>query len=117
MNAEYVVVFITTGDAGEARRIGNLLLELRQAACFNVIRGVGSWFWWREKIDLTTENLLIVKTRASLLPDVIQTVKKAHSYAVPEIIALPIIGGNQDYLDWIGKETAPGGDQRDADER
>jgi periplasmic divalent cation tolerance protein len=112
MNADYIVVFITAKDDDEAQRIAGLLLEHKQAACVNIINGVNSRFWWENKIEQEKESLLIVKTRASLLEDVIKTVKTTHSYTAPEIIALPVVGGNPDYLDWIGRETAPaaGGD-------
>lgn len=73
----------------------------RKAACVNIVPGVDSSFRWQGKLDSAQESLLIIKTRASLLPEIIEMVKSAHSYSVPEIIALPIIGGNQDYLNWI----------------
>ena len=104
--SDYIVVFITTNTAGEAQQIATLLLEQRQAACVNIIPGVDSRFWWEGELDSARESLLVIKTRASRLPEIINLVKGAHSNTVPEIIALPIIGGNQDYLDWIDKEVA-----------
>ena len=101
----YIALFITADSAGEARHIAEGLLEQKKAACVNIIPGVESVFRWEGKVDSARENLLVVKTRASLLDEVIKLVKKAHSYDVPEIIALPIIGGNKDYLDWIGKSV------------
>ena len=103
---DYIVVFITTNTAGEAQRIATLLLEQRQAACVNIIPEVDSRFWWKGELDSAQESLLVIKTRASRLPEIINLVKGVHSNTVPEIIALPIIGGNQDYLDWIDKEVA-----------
>ena len=82
------------------------LLKRRQAACVNIVPGVTSHFWWQDKLEKTDENLLIVKTRENLLPDLIKTVKKLHQNEVPEIIALPIAGGNPDYLAWLDSETA-----------
>ncbi len=69
---------------------------------------VNSLFRWQGKLDSAQESLLIIKTRASLLPEIIETVKKAHSYEVPEIIALPIVGGNEDYLKWMDSEVEEG---------
>ena len=103
---DYIVVFITTNTAGEAQRIATLLLEQRQAACVNIIPEVDSRFWWEGELDSAQESLLVIKTRASRLPEIINLVKGVHSNTVPEIIALPIVGGNQDYLDWIDKEVA-----------
>src|SRR4030043_500258 len=100
-----VVILITTSTEEEAHKIAEQLLTKRKAACVNIVPKVDSSFWWQGKLDSAQESLLIIKTRASLLQEVIDLVKKAHSYSVPEIIALPIIGGNQDYLNWIDDET------------
>lgn len=101
-----VVVFVTTSGEEEAEKIASLLLEQRKAACVNMIPRVSSRFWWEGKLDLAQESLLIIKTRAALVPELTEIVKKAHSYAVPEIVATPIVGGNQDYLDWVDRETS-----------
>jgi len=100
--SNYIVLLITTGTDKEAQHIAKLLLKQKKAACVN-ITGVNSLFWWEGNIDSSQERLLIVKTKASLLPEIIDLVKGAHSYTVPEIIALPIVGGNQEYLEWIDK--------------
>ena len=101
----YIVVFITAKDNEEAQKITNTLLKRRQVACVNIMPGVSSHFWWKDKLDAAQESLLVAKTKDALLPDIIKSVKKIHSYSVPEIIALPITGGNQDYLDWIDSEV------------
>ena len=101
----FIVVFITTRDAEEAEKISKALVKRRQAACVNIVPEVSSRFWWKDKLDTARESLLVVKTRDTLLPDIIKSVKKIHSYSVPEIIALPIVGGNPDYLDWIDSEV------------
>ena len=100
-NSDYIVLFITTGTGEEAHGIAERLLNQRKVACVNIVPRVDSHFWWEDKLDSVQENLLIAKTKASLLPEIVTLVKKMHSYEVPEIIALPIVGGNQDYLDWI----------------
>ena len=101
----YIVLFITASSSEEAYKIAEVLLNQRKAACVNIVPGVSSLFWWQDKLDSAQESLLIVKTKASLLPEIISLVKGIHSYDIPEIIALPIVGGNQDYLEWIGKEV------------
>jgi periplasmic divalent cation tolerance protein len=100
-----IVIFITTDDSEEAQSIAAMLLNQRKVACVNIIPGVDSLFWWQGKLDSARENLLIIKTKASLLDEIVYIVKEVHSYDVPEIIALPIIGGNEDYLKWIGDEV------------
>jgi len=102
---EHVVVLITAASAEEAERIANILVSGRKAACVNILPQVHSRFWWQGKIDSADEALLIVKTKAALLDNLIKLVKENHRYEVPEIIALPIVGGNQDYLQWLDDET------------
>ena len=101
----YIVLFITTATAEEAQRISRALLEQKRVACVNIVPRVSSSFWWQDKLDSAEESLLIVKTKASQLNEIVTIVKEIHSYDIPELIALPIIGGNQDYLDWIEKEV------------
>ena len=101
----YVVIFITTADDEEAQLISRVLLEQRKAACISIVPRVSSLFWWQGKILQAEESLLVVKTRAKLLDEIIKLVKEIHSSDVPEIIALPIVGGSQDYLEWVGEET------------
>jgi periplasmic divalent cation tolerance protein len=103
--SDYIVVFITANGTEEAQRIAQSLLKGRRAACANIIPEVDSRFWWEDRLDSARESLLVIKTKASLLPEIVESVRKMHSNAVPEIIALPIIGGNQDYLDWIDNEV------------
>jgi periplasmic divalent cation tolerance protein len=102
----YIIILITSESVEEADHISRVLLEKKKVACVNIIRGIDSYFWWEGKQDSARENLLIAKTKASLLPDILELVRKVHSYDVPEIIALPIIGGNKDYLDWIEQSVA-----------
>ena len=102
-----VVVFITASTGEEARTVGQALLEHRAAACVNIAPNITSIFWWQDTLETDQEHLLIVKTRASKLAEVVRLVKEIHSYEVPEVIALPIIGGNQEYLEWVGEEVKP----------
>ncbi len=90
-NRENVVIFITTGTDEEANRIANMLLNQRKVACVNILPKVRSLFWWQDKLDSAQESLLMVKTRASLVDDIVSMVREVHSYDVPEVIALPIV--------------------------
>lgn len=101
----YIVVFITVKEPEEAQKIAKALLKQRQAACINIVAEVDSQFWWKDKLDAAKESLLIVKTKETLLSDLIKSVRKIHSYTIPEIIAVPIVGGNREYLEWIDSET------------
>ena len=104
-NRENVVIFITAGTDEEAHEAAKALLKNRVSACANIVARISSPFWWRSKLNSAQESLLIVKSKASLVSEIVRLVKEVHSYETPEIFALPIIGGNPDYLDWIGKEV------------
>jgi len=89
----------------EARRIADLLLRERAAACVGIFPRGESFFWWKGRIDRASEFLLIAKTTALALPRLVKLAKASHGYEVPEIVALPIVGGNEKYLKWMREET------------
>ena len=105
MEYRQFLVFITVDSQENAQKIADKLLAERKAACVNIIPAIESHYWWQGKIESANEFMLVVKTRAALLDELIALVKQNHPYTIPEIIALPIIGGNEDYLNWIEKET------------
>ena len=105
INDDLVVVLITAGTQQEAAEISRQLVESRKAACVNIIPGVQSFFRWQDEIESDNEVLLVVKTRSSLLPQLVAMVKEIHSYDLPEVIAIPIIGGSEEYLEWLADET------------
>lgn len=77
----------------------------RLAACVNRLAGVASVYRWKGKVERANEVLLVIKTSRRNLGRLIARVRALHSYTVPEVIALPIVAGNPDYLTWIGTET------------
>lgn len=101
---DFVVVLVTCASDEEALYLAKEALENYQAACINIIQ-CRSLFRWKNKIDSQEERLLILKTQRKLLDDLTALIKAHHSYQLPEIIALPIIGGSAEYLDWIKQET------------
>jgi len=102
---EPIFVYMTTADEAEAEKIGRVLVETRLAACVNLIPGMRSLYWWKDTIESGSEVVLIAKTRRSLLDDLTAKVRQLHSYEVPCVVALPITGGNPDFLAWLDKET------------
>ena len=96
-----IVVLITAGSEEEAHKIAELLVNEKKAACVNILPGVDSLFRWEDKLESARESLLLVKTKASLFPEIVELVKRTHSYEVPEIIAMPIISGSEDYVKWL----------------
>ena len=100
-----IVILVTAKDEAQAQDISHRLLEKKLIACSNVTYPVSSFFWWAGKIDKAKEALLVMKSLAVHLDAIIREVKAAHSYDVPEILALPVIGGNADYLKWVAESV------------
>ncbi len=98
---DYIIVLATASSLKEATYIATSLVEKRIAACANIVSNIQSVFRWKGKIQKEKEHLLIIKSRKILLGKLIKTVKGMHSYEVPEIIAIQIIDGNKDFLDWL----------------
>jgi len=101
--AKYIVIFVTCSSKKEALFIANKLLKERLIACANVIDGMKSLFWWKGKVDKAQESLIIVKTVRKNFDKIQKKIKQFHSYEVPEIIALPITMGENNYLKWVDK--------------
>lgn len=104
-SVRYIVVLITAPNEQEAETIAKGLVSSRLAACVNIVRGVRSLYRWKGAVEDDAEVLLIVKTEHRHLEALTAAVKEMHSYEVPETIALPIIGGSEDYLSWVTEST------------
>jgi periplasmic divalent cation tolerance protein len=103
--AEEIVILITAGSREEGVKIAQMLVAEHLVACVNSIPGVRSFFLWEGKTQDAAEVLLVCKSRMALMEKVIERVKSLHSYTVPEIIALPIVGGLPGYLAWVHDST------------
>ncbi|MEK7748137.1 MAG: divalent-cation tolerance protein CutA [Nitrospirota bacterium] len=108
-----ILVLITTASKKEAEEIGQALVTMRLAACANIILGVDSIFFWKGAVSREQETLILLKTQRTLFEPLANAVKKMHSYSVPEIIALPIIEGSAEYLQWIKENSAVHGTPAD----
>jgi len=98
---KHCVVLVTTPGRAVSEKLSKGLVEGRLAACVNRLPGISSRYRWKGKIETAREDLLIIKSRKDRLPRLVRWVKAHHPYAVCEVIALPLIGGNPDYLRWI----------------
>jgi periplasmic divalent cation tolerance protein len=103
--ADPVVVLMTASSPEEGRKIADALVSEKLAACVNQVDGISSVYRWQGKIERSTESLLIAKTSRELTDRLTARVRELHSYTVPEVVVLPISGGNPDYLRWISAET------------
>jgi periplasmic divalent cation tolerance protein len=80
-------------------------VEKKLAACANILAGVESIYRWKGKVERAREVLVVMKTTAARLRELEREVKRVHGYEVPEFIALPIVAGSQEYLEWVGKSV------------
>jgi periplasmic divalent cation tolerance protein len=96
----FKIVFVTS-KASESEKIAKSVVENKLAACANIVKNINSFYWWENKVQNDTEDLIIFKTKKSKLKKLIKKIKEIHSYTVPEIIAFDITKGNKNYLDWI----------------
>jgi periplasmic divalent cation tolerance protein len=103
-----IVVLVTVGSEVEATAISGVLVKSGLAACVNIIPGVRSIFQWNGTITEEQEFLLLAKTVKQAFNQLALAVKANHSYRVPEVIALPIQYGSEEYLTWIRGMTKSG---------
>jgi periplasmic divalent cation tolerance protein len=103
---EVRVVFVTAPDPDTAAVIGRTLVEERLIACANIVPGIRSIYRWEGQVADDPEVLLVLKTRASRCAAVAARVKALHPYALPEVVALPVVDGSEAYLDWVLAESS-----------
>lgn len=103
---KYTMLYITAANKDEARKIGDGLLAESLAACVNIIDGMESMYWWEGEIQKANEAVLIAKTTEANVEKATALVKQLHSYDCPCVVAIPITGGNPEFLKWIDDNTA-----------
>jgi len=104
-NRSFVLVITVTSSPDEAESIGRTLVKEKLAASANIIPSVKSFFFWKEKFYDIPESILLLNTKKNLFEKIKDRVLELHSYELPEIIAIPILSGSPDFLDWIKKNT------------
>ena len=97
------IVYMTASSKDEARSIGKALVEAKLAACVNIIDPMNAIYMWEGELQEDTEVVLIAKTTEDRVGELIETVKSLHSYDCPCAMAVPVLTGNQHFLDWIGE--------------
>ncbi len=101
----YILIFTTSPTKALAQKIAKDLIKEKLAACVNISSPIESTYFWKGKICCEKEFLLLIKSKKSLFKKLEKRIRQLHTYEVPEIIALPILQGNEDYLTWITKQT------------
>ncbi|XP_021912225.1 protein CutA, chloroplastic [Carica papaya] len=100
-----IVVYVTVPNREAGKKLADSIVREKLAACVNIVPGIESVYEWEGKVQTDSEELLIIKTRQSLLDALTEHVKANHEYDVPEVIALPILGGSLQYLEWVKNNT------------
>jgi len=96
-----IVVLSTCATEEDAERLARLLVEKRLAACVNVVPGVRSYYRWKGAVESAGECLLIVKSSRELFPSLSAALEKAHPYEIPEALAIAVLDGTANYLNWL----------------
>jgi periplasmic divalent cation tolerance protein len=105
MNGVYRQVTTTTDSRAEAERLGRTMVERRLAACAQIVGPITSTYWWKGAMETAEEWMAVMKTTEKQSAQLIAAIKAEHSYETPDIVAISIVGGFPDYLNWITEET------------
>jgi periplasmic divalent cation tolerance protein len=100
----YIQITTTTDKKEVAERIAFRLVEEKLAACVQIVGPITSIYRWKENIERAEEWQCIIKSREGLYKEIELVIKSVHSYEVPEIIAIPIVAGSGEYLEWLQGE-------------
>jgi periplasmic divalent cation tolerance protein len=103
----YIQISTTTETKEQAKKIAQYLVEQKMAACAQITGPIKSIYRWKGKVENTQEWLCLIKTRDDLFAKVEVAIKKLHPYETPEIIAVPISQGSNEYLSWLDDELSP----------
>ncbi len=105
ISAQPLLVYITTPSREQAEALAEILVRERLAAGANVIASVRSWYWWEGTVQNASESLCLCQTDRERFAALERRVITLHPYAVPCIVALPLVAGSAPFLDWISRET------------
>ena len=101
---EYIQVITTTEKKEDAERIAKTLVEKRLAACIQVVGPIKSIYQWKGNLETSEEWLCLIKSKKTIYFELEKFIKEMHPYETPEIIAMPIIEGSKDYMNWLDNE-------------
>ena len=96
-----IVVFSSCANAADAEVVARALVERQLAACVTVVERATSFYRWKEALEKSSECLLLIKTSRECFEDLRVELEKIHPYEVPEILAVPVVEGSENYLNWM----------------
>jgi periplasmic divalent cation tolerance protein len=97
----YIQIITTTETREDAEKIAGCLIDERLAGCVQIVGPIASTYRWKGCIETAEEWQCIIKSRRDLYQDIEKSIKSIHPYEVPEIIAVAVIEGSRDYLEWL----------------
>ena len=100
----YIQVVTTTDKREDAEKIAKALVEQRLVGCVQIIGPIESTYWWKGNMETAQEWLCLMKTNKNLYDELDTAIKAIHPYETPEIVAMPIVAGSHDYLQWLSSE-------------
>lgn len=103
-----LLVMVTCPSSRDATDLASALLKEHLVACVSIAGRIRSLFYWEGALQRESESLLLMKTHKDLFPQVRDRIEELHSYDVPEVIAVPVVAGNADYLEWVKQVTLEG---------
>lgn len=103
---EVVLVITNLPDRAAAVKLAQALVDRRLAACVNVLAECTSVYRWKGAVESATEVPVLIKTRAARYAEVEAAIRSLHPYELPEIVAVPVRHGFDEYLQWVADETA-----------
>lgn len=110
-----IVVLSTCATKKDAEKLARALLEERLAACVTVVPRIRSFYRWKDAIEVTDEFLLVIKSSRELFDALSSALEKTHTYEVPEVLALPVVEGAANYLNWLQANLQDGRDVREGE--
>jgi len=106
-----IVVLCTCAALEDGERMARALLDARLAACVSVLPGVKSYYHWKGELESASECLLVIKSSGALFGELRKTIEEMHAYEIPEVLALPVVDGAPNYLEWMSANLRPGADR------
>jgi periplasmic divalent cation tolerance protein len=100
-----LVVLTNLPDRAAAERIAELAIEMKLAACVNILAPCRSVYRWKGAVQHDEEHPLLLKTTTERYAELERAIRSAHPYELPEIVAVPIERGLAEYLGWVEAET------------
>jgi len=102
-----IVVLTNLPDSASAFNVAREVVQLRLAACANVLSPATSFYRWEGRDEQAVEYPVIIKSTPARYEELEQAIRRLHPYSLPEIIAWPVERGLPEYLRWVEAETGP----------